>query len=48
MSEVGTAARSSAKKPYQAPRLMVYGNLEQLTAAKGGSKTDSLGGTTKG
>ena len=32
--------KSEGKKPYHCPRLTVYGNLSQLTGAKGGAKSD--------
>jgi hypothetical protein len=35
--------RSKEKKPYHSPRLIVYGNLSQLTGAKGGGKADGGG-----
>jgi hypothetical protein len=31
-------AEPSAKKPYQAPKLLVYGNLSEMTQAKGNMK----------
>ena len=34
---------SGAKKPYRAPRLIVYGDLREITKAKGGSKGDGGG-----
>jgi hypothetical protein len=34
------------KKPYQAMKLTVYGDLRDLTAGKGGNMSDSLGGIT--
>ena len=32
-----------AKRPYRAPRLAVYGNLRDMTRAKGGVKGDGGG-----
>jgi hypothetical protein len=29
------------RKPYRAPRLTVYGDLRRLTAAKGGTRSDT-------
>ncbi len=29
-----------AKKPYRAPRLVVYGDLKSITAARSGARTD--------
>jgi hypothetical protein len=31
-------AETSAKKPYQAPKLLVYGNLTEMTQAVGNVK----------
>lgn len=31
---------SSRKKPYRTPRLVAYGNLRDITMAKGGLKQD--------
>ncbi|MBI4588187.1 MAG: lasso RiPP family leader peptide-containing protein [Candidatus Rokubacteria bacterium] len=36
-------AASRPKKSYRAPRLVVYGDLSRLTAAKGGTKGDGAG-----
>jgi hypothetical protein len=36
---------SSEKLPYSAPRLTIHGNLQTITAAKGGNRTD--GGAPK-
>jgi hypothetical protein len=35
--------KGKGKKPYHCPRLTVYGNLSQLTGAKGGGKSDGGG-----
>jgi hypothetical protein len=32
-----------AKKPYNSPRLVVHGDLRQITQAKGGSSRDGIG-----
>jgi hypothetical protein len=31
-------SEASAKKPYQAPKLLVYGNLTEMTLTKAGTK----------
>lgn len=31
------------KKPYRSPRLFVYGDFRELTAAKGGAEFDGVG-----
>jgi hypothetical protein len=36
-------ASTSSRKPYQAPRLTVYGDLHRIAQAKGGSKNDGGG-----
>ena len=33
-------ATASGKKPYRAPRLTVYGDLQTITKAKGGTSND--------
>jgi hypothetical protein len=40
-------AEASAKKPYQAPKLIIYGNLTEMTQASG-SMQSSLDGATMG
>ena len=37
------AKASQSKKAYRPPRLTVYGNLRQLTRAKGGASNDGGG-----
>ena len=37
-----------AKQPYEVPRLIVHGTIEQITGALGGSPTDGLFGSTIG
>lgn len=32
------SAEISAKKPYQAPKLLIYGNLTEMTQAVGGKQ----------
>lgn len=32
-----------AKKPYNSPRLVVHGDLRQITQAKGGTRGDGSG-----
>jgi hypothetical protein len=34
---------TSPRKPYQAPRLTVYGDLHRIAQAKGGAKADGGG-----
>jgi hypothetical protein len=36
-------AATSPRKPYQAPRLTVYGDLHRIAQAKGGSRNDGGG-----
>lgn len=36
-------AAASGKKPYRAPRLTVYGDLQTITKAKGGTGNDGGG-----
>ena len=38
---VANSGDDGQKLPYSAPQLTVYGDLRTITAAKGGSKTDS-------
>jgi hypothetical protein len=38
----------SAKKPYQAPKLLVYGNLTEMTLTKAGPKGSLDGGKKVG
>ena len=33
-------SKSEGKQPYTAPRLTVYGDLREITLAKGGTKGD--------
>jgi hypothetical protein len=40
-------AEASAKKPYQAPKLLVYGNLTEMTQARS-AKRSAGDGATKG
>ena len=37
-------SEASAKKPYQPPKLLVYGNLTEMTLAMAGSKGNLDGG----
>lgn len=39
--------KSQRKKPYDSPRLTVYGNLNQLTRGGGGTKGDGASGQTR-
>jgi len=39
---------ASAKKPYHPPKLLVYGNLTEMTLAKAGMKGNLDGGMTTG
>jgi len=41
-------AETSAKKPYQAPKLLVYGNLTEMTQAVGGMMASIDGGLMAG
>ena len=34
---------TGSRKPYSTPRLIVYGNLQRLTMAKGGARSDGVG-----
>jgi hypothetical protein len=40
-------AEASAKKPYQAPKLLVYGNLTEITQARS-TKPSARDGATMG
>jgi hypothetical protein len=42
------SAEASAKKPYQAPKLLVYGNLTEMTQAAGGMMAHLDGGVLMG
>lgn len=37
-------AEASAKKPYQAPKLLVYGNLTEMTQARSNKVSSKDGG----
>jgi hypothetical protein len=39
-------AEAVRKKPYQAPRLLMYGSLTEMTAGKGASNFDNPGKDT--
>jgi hypothetical protein len=39
---------ASAKKPYQAPKLLVYGNLTEMTQASGAARATADGGLMMG
>jgi hypothetical protein len=41
-------AEPSAKKPYQAPKLLVYGNLTEMTQAAGAARATADGGFRSG
>jgi hypothetical protein len=41
-------SEASAKKPYQPPKLLVYGNLTEMTLAMSGMKGNLDGGMTTG
>jgi len=41
-------AETSAKKPYQSPKLLVYGNLTEMTQAVGGQMAVADGGLRQG
>jgi len=38
-----SGTENQARKPYRSPRLVAYGDLSRLTAAKGGNKGDGSG-----
>lgn len=35
------------KKPYSPPRLVIYGDLQSITGAKGGKKRDGVSSRTR-
>lgn len=41
-------AEVSAKEPYRAPKLLIYGNLTEMTQAIGSMSKNLDGGGTKG
>ena len=43
MNLEGPHPEKTGKKPYNPPKLVVYGNLRELTMAKGGAKNDGGG-----
>jgi hypothetical protein len=48
INEIENAPKEiSEKKPYEPPRLTVYGDLKRVTAGRGGSKIDGSSGRPK-